>query len=112
MSITNTRENKRREYLFGSASSYQGSLAGDSDLDANEKREAQNTVWGFDGMTEDEIGALGDRVRPTGLENLPRADATSHFSTPGSVPLLCFHREDAELTFDTQGTSRNGTTQL
>lgn len=59
MTITNSRENARRDALYGTATSYQPDS---SDPDEEEKRIEQNKTWGLDGMTEDEIAALGDRV--------------------------------------------------
>lgn len=61
MTITNSRENKRRDALYGTASSYQGGEKGQNEQISEEKRTAQNTAWGLDGMTEDQIVALGDR---------------------------------------------------
>lgn len=60
MTITNSRENKRRDALFGTAPSYQGEKV-DGDHVGDEKRAAQNTAWGLDGMSEEQIVALGDR---------------------------------------------------
>ncbi|KAL8279815.1 hypothetical protein RQP46_007665 [Phenoliferia psychrophenolica] len=60
MTIANSRENARRDALYGNASSYQGDKD-DKDPDAEQRRIAQNTAWGLDRMTEEQVTALGDR---------------------------------------------------
>ncbi|KAM0752161.1 putative MFS nicotinic acid transporter Tna1 [Meredithblackwellia eburnea MCA 4105] len=55
MTITNSRENARRDALYGTTPS--NALDSMSEADKG----AQLKIWGLDGMTEEEITALGDR---------------------------------------------------
>ena len=57
MSVYMTRENARREKLFGSADS---AMLREGDEKSIAEYDAQQTIWGLDNKTELEIGALGD----------------------------------------------------